>query len=105
MHHLLIILVILMTNVAKITSSYFVGKKVLGKKKSIVLGISLCVKFSTSIVIIKFLFENGFIQSDLYSVLIGTTIAFKFIIPLLISQLITRWNISFRKIKTNKAIA
>ncbi|MFC1730574.1 cation:proton antiporter [candidate division KSB1 bacterium] len=96
---LLIILVLVMTNVTKIASSYLVGRKVLGAKKSVILGISLCVKFSTSIVIIKFLFEKGFIQSDLYSVLIGATIAFKFMIPLTLSYLIKRWKIGFSKIE------
>lgn len=97
---LLILLVIAMTNTTKVLSSYFMGRKVLGAKKSIILGISLSVKFSTSIIIIKFLFENGIIQSDLYSVLIGTTIAFKFIVPFLLSYLITKWKIGFSKIKT-----
>jgi Kef-type K+ transport system membrane component KefB len=88
-----------MTNATKIVSSYFMGRNVLGTKKSIVLGISLSVKFSTSIVIIKLLFENGLIESGLYSVLVGTTIAFKFVIPVLLSYLITKWKIGFSKIK------
>ncbi len=98
---LLILLVMLMTKSTKIISSYFMGRKVLGSKKSIILGISLSVKFSTSIVIIKLLFENGIIQSDLYSVLVGTTIAFKFVVPFLLSYLITKWKIGFSKIKSS----
>jgi len=96
---LLILLILLMTNITKIISSYLMGKKVLGGKKSIILGISLCVKFSTSIVIIKLLFEKGLIHSDLYSVLIGTTIAFKFVIPLLLAYLIPKWKLGFSSIK------
>jgi len=95
---LLIILVMAMTKTTKVGSSYLMGKKVLGPKKSIILGVSLCVKFSTSIVIIKLLFEKGLIQSDLYSVLVGTTIAFKFIIPPMLSYLITKWDIGFSRI-------
>ncbi|USN45566.1 MAG: cation:proton antiporter [Candidatus Woesearchaeota archaeon] len=94
---LLILLVMLMTNVTKIATSYFVGKKELGKKHSILLGISLCVKFSTSIVIIKLLFEKGLIEAGLYSVLVGTTIAFKFVVPFLLSYLINKWNIRLPK--------
>ena len=56
---LLILAVMLLTKTTKILSSYFVGRKKLGTKKSVLLGISLSVKFSTSIVIIKLLFENG----------------------------------------------
>ncbi len=99
---LLILLIMVMTKTTKIGSCYLMGKKVLGKKKSIILGVSLCVKFSTSIVIIKLLFEKGLIHSDLYSVLIGTTIAFKFIVPFLMSYLITRWNIGFSRIEDEK---
>jgi len=90
---LLILLVMLMTNTTKIVTSYLVGKKTLGGRKSIILGISLCVKFSTSIVIIKMLFENGLIPITLYSILIGTTIAFKFAVPFLLSYFIRRWKI------------
>ncbi|MFO8016828.1 MAG: cation:proton antiporter [Candidatus Woesearchaeota archaeon] len=102
---LLILLVMVMTKVTKVVSSYLVGRKELGSKKSILLGVSLCVKFSTSVVIIKLLFEKGLIQSDLYSVLIGTMIAFKFIVPLLLSYLITKWGIGFSRIKQSKRMA
>jgi len=97
---MLILLVVVMTKTTKIVSSYLMGRKVLGTKKSIILGISLCVKFSTSIVIIKLLFEKGLIQSDLYSVLIGTMIVFKFVVPLLLSYLITRWKIGVSEINS-----
>lgn len=88
---LLVLLVMFMTKSTKVITSYFVGRKELGAKKSILLGISLCVKFSTSIVIIKLLFNKGIIASDLYSVLVGTTILFKFVVPFLLSFLIKRW--------------
>jgi len=94
---LMIILIMLMVNLTKVTTSYLMGRNVLGSRESIIMGISLCVKFSTSIVIIKILFENGFIQSELYSILVGTTILFKFIVPSLLSFLLKRWNISPRK--------
>ncbi len=97
---MLILLVVVMTKTTKIVSSYLMGRKVLGTKKSIILGISLCVKFSTSIVIIKLLFEKGLIQLDLYSVLIGTMIVFKFVVPLLLSYLITRWKIGVSEINS-----
>jgi len=90
---LLVIAVMALTNITKIATSYVMGKKELGKHNSIILGISLTVKFSTSIVIIKLLFENELIPLSLYSVLVGTTILFKFVVPFMLSHLIKRWNI------------
>ena len=69
------------------------GKKELGKHKAILLGIGLSVKFSTSIVIIKMLFENNLIPLTLYLVLVGATVLFKFVVPFLLSTLIKRWKI------------
>ena len=73
------------------------GRKELGKHKSIILGIALTVKFSTCIVIIKLLFENELNPLSLYSVLVGATILFKFVVPFLISRLIKYWKISAKK--------
>jgi Kef-type K+ transport system membrane component KefB len=91
---LLIALVIGVSYSSKLLASYLVARKELGQKRSIILGISLGVRFSTSIVVIKFLFEKALIGLDIYSVLIASTIAFKFIIPFLLAMLITRWKIA-----------
>lgn len=99
---LLILFFMIIIKGTKIISSYLVGKKELGTKKAILLGISLCVKFSTSIVIIKLLFENGLIGSDVYSVFIGTKILFKFIIPFLLAYLITKWKIHIPQYRNAK---
>ena len=90
---LLVLLVIAVAYSAKILASYLVGKKELGTKPSILMGIALGVRFSTSIVIIKFFFEKALIGVELYSVLIASTILFKFIIPFLLSFLIQKWKI------------
>lgn len=94
---LLILMFMCAINITKILSSIAIGRKEMGTKKSFLLGIALSVKFSTSIVILKLLLEKGVIQSDVYSVLIGTQILFKFVLPFLLSYLITRWDISFTK--------
>lgn len=91
---ILVLLVIAVAKSAKILASYLVGRKELGTKPSIIMGIALGVRFSTSIVIIKLLFEAGIMESKLYSVLIGSTVAFKFIVPLSLSYLITKWKIA-----------
>lgn len=97
---LLILLVLFITNTTKILVSYFIGKHKLGTKKSILLGIGLSAKFSTSIVIITMLYGQKIIPLELYSVLIGAMIASKFIIPVAFSVLLKKWDLKFEKIKT-----
>ncbi len=94
---LLILLVVMISSGAKLLGSYIMARHKLGFKQSILLGIGLSVRFSTSIVIIKILFDNGIININLYSVIIASSIVFTFIIPVLSSMLISRWKIG-RKI-------
>jgi len=79
---------------AKILGTLIIGKKEFGIKKTILLGIGLSVRFSTSIIIIKILFENGLINIGLYSVIVASSIVFKFIVPVLFSNLLVRWKIA-----------
>jgi len=90
----LVFLIVVVSKGIKILGSYIIAKKELGLKKSILLGIGLSVRFSTSIIIIKILFENNLIGLDLYSVIIASSIVFKFIIPVLFSNLLVRWKIA-----------
>jgi len=91
----LIFLVFVIIFGAKILASFLVAKGELGKKPSIFMGIALGVRFSTSLVIIKFLFENSLIGNHLYSILIGITVA-SVIIPFLLSFLKQRWETSLK---------
>lgn len=88
---LLILFVVSVANLTKIAASWVIGRKRFGNDGALIMGIGLSVRFSTSIVIIKLLYDNHLIASRLYSVLIGSTIIFKFIIPPLLSYLIPRW--------------
>ena len=88
---LLILLVVVVSNTSKIVSSWIVGRKEFGLKKSILLGIGLSVRFSTSIIVIKLLFENSIIGVGLYSVIIASSIIFKFLIPVSFSNLLVKW--------------
>jgi len=90
----LLLLIVLISSGSKLLGSWIIGKKELGNKQSILLGIGLSVKFSTSIIIIKILFENNLIGSDLYSIIITSSIVFTFLVPLLFSTLITKWKIN-----------
>lgn len=88
---LLVLLVVAVSNAVKILGSYIAGRKMLGARGSVLLGIGLSVRFSTSIIIVKFLFDNSVIGFDIYSVVVASSIVFKFIVPLLFSWLATRW--------------
>ena len=102
MFPLLIISIVVVSLVAKILASYLSGKKRLGKKDSILLGIGLSVKFSTSIVIIAIFYEKGLISAGLYSVIIASSMIFAFLIPILFATLLTKWKISVNTEKMQK---
>ncbi len=97
----LVLLFAFATYLAKAISSYIITRKELGSKKAILLGIGLCVRFSTSIVILKLLVEGNLIGTGIYSVLIGTQLLF-IVIPFVLSYLIDRWNIGFDRIQSDK---
>ncbi|MFX1497049.1 MAG: cation:proton antiporter [Promethearchaeota archaeon] len=97
----LIILIVLISIAAKVLASYLSGRKQIGKKDSILLGIGLSVKFSTSIVIFAIFFENNLISPDLYSVLIASSMIFAFLIPILFATLLSKWKMSV-DLKNNK---
>jgi Ca2+-transporting ATPase len=86
-----VIALVSVTKGAKILGSYITARRELGVKQSILLGVGLSVRFSTSIVIVKMLLANNMIDIHLYSIIIASSIAFKFIVPLLFSNLLVRW--------------
>ena len=77
--------------ICKLIPSYLAGRKKLGNKGSILLGLGLSVRFSTSIVIIKYLFEHNLIPLSLYSVLIASTALFTLVIPISFAYLLGKW--------------
>jgi len=88
---LIVIAITLLSNFSKILGSFISAHQDLGLKKSILLGIGLSVRFSTSIIIIKILFDNHLINSDLYSIIVASSIIFKFVVPLLFAKLAVKW--------------
>lgn len=88
---ILIVLVVLVSGGAKLASSVLIGKKELGTKLSLLLGVGLSVRFSTSIIVVKILFDQGLIGANLYSVMIASTVLFTFFVPILFSQLSSLW--------------
>lgn len=89
-----IIFVTLATSITKVILTYTATHKRLGSHGSIVAGVALSIRLSTSIIVIKLLFDNGLIPANVYTTLIGSTIVFKFINPPLIAHLIQRWNLT-----------
>lgn len=89
----IIVLFTLIIKATKILSSFFTARKELGVKKSIILGVSLGIKFSTSIIILFILLQKGLISEELFSILIGIKILFKFIVPILLSYLLGKWHL------------
>jgi len=93
---LLVVLIILISGFAKMLGSWITARKEVGKRKAILMGIALSVRFSTSIVIVTILYQNGLIGNELFSVLIASSILFKFIIPPLFANLLVRWDVAFK---------
>jgi Ca2+-transporting ATPase len=90
----LIVAITLITSITKIVITYFSTRKNIGAHGSIVAGVALTIRLSTSIIVIKLLYDNQIIPAEVFTVLIGTTILFKFINPPLIAYLIKRWDLA-----------
>lgn len=94
---MVILLFTLAIKATKITSAFLTSHKELGTKKSIIVGISLGIKFSTSIIILIILLQKRLITEELFSVLIGIKVMFKFIVPILLSYLLSKWHLEIAK--------
>lgn len=90
---LIILLIIFITSLSKVLTTYLFGKKHFGPHQSILMGIGLSAKFSTSVVILSLLFYKNIIPGELYSALIGSMAVSKFIIPVLFSYLLKKWQL------------
>lgn len=94
LYPLSLLLIVLVSNGTKVFASYMIAKNELGVKRAIALGVGLSVRFSTSIVIIKILYDNAMIDSKLYSIIIASSIIFQFVVPLIFSNLIIKWKLN-----------
>ena len=90
---LLIVLIIVITSIAKLISSMIAAHKKFGFKDSILLGIGLSVRFSTSMVIVKILLDNHIITKELFSIIIASSAIFTFAIPILFAYLVKEWKL------------
>ncbi|MFQ6081605.1 MAG: cation:proton antiporter [Candidatus Bathyarchaeia archaeon] len=77
---------------SKLSSSLLLFRKLLGNKYSLLLGLGLSVRFSTSLIVQFILLNSGLISLALYSSLIATAILMK---PVIIG--VYSWGLSKRK--------
>ena len=86
---LLVVLILIVANTSKYLTSFLLFRKMLGTKYSLLLGVGLGVRFSTSLIVQFILFNSGYISLALYSALIATAIILK---PIIIG--IYSWGLS-----------
>ena len=76
---------------AKILGTWIMAHKEMGNRQALMTGVALGVRFSTSIVVAKILLDHSVIPLTMYSVIVATTVLFKFIVPGLLSYMISKW--------------
>ena len=74
---LLILFICIVAKGSKLLSSYLLFNKTLGRNFSLLLGLGLSVRFSTSLIVQYVLFSSGLISLTLYSTLVATAIFMK----------------------------
>jgi hypothetical protein len=74
----------------RVALSYLLFQGILGKRQSLVMGIGLTAKFSTSVISENLLFTSGMIASPLYSAMMAAFIALKPIIVGAFSSLLAK---------------
>jgi len=89
---LLIVLIWIVAKGSKLLGSFLLFRKMLGNKYSLLMGLGLSVRFSTSLIVQYILFSSGLISLTLYSALIATAIIMK---PVIIG--IYSWGLSKEK--------
>lgn len=83
---LLILVIMTISLVSRMVISYLIFRKIVGNKESIVLGVGLCAKMSTSVVSENLLFSSGLISAPLYSAIMVTFILLKPIVIAIFSR-------------------
>ncbi len=88
---LLAFAIFIVASLSKIFSSLLVARGKLGFKPAVLLGTGLCVRFSTSLVIVKILYEAGVIDLTLYSALVTVSAISTVLVPLIFAYLGRKW--------------
>ncbi|OIO19157.1 MAG: hypothetical protein CO029_02725 [Candidatus Magasanikbacteria bacterium CG_4_9_14_0_2_um_filter_41_10] len=88
---LLILAIVIVSSIAKLLASFIASRKELGGRGSVLLGVGLLVRFSTGIIIMKFFLDHGIIDTQVYSVIVASTIIFTIAVPILFAFLFSKW--------------
>lgn len=83
---LLIFIIMAISLSSRTLISYLLFRKIVGRKESVVLGVGLCAKMSTSVVSENLLFTSGMIAAPLYSAIMVTFILLKPIVIAVFSR-------------------
>ncbi len=83
--------IVIATFIIKLFGAYWLTAKDLGWRQSLLLGVGLSVRFSTSIVVTKIMLDSGLIDQKLYSLIIASSIIFTLLIPPLFAGLFYHW--------------
>lgn len=87
---LLVILVLAVSTAAKLGASWLVARKKMEGYDTLLLGVGLSARFSTSIIIIKILWDHQIVTTELFSVITASSMLLSFIVPLAFSILVRR---------------
>ena len=87
---LIIVAILLSTFGAKLFGSYLLFRKVIGKRPSLLLGVSLSVRFSTGLIVQYVLLVSGLITLQLYSALIASAVIMTPIILIILPWALSR---------------
>ena len=83
-------IILLSTFSAKLSGSYLLFRNVIGNKPSLLLGLGLCVRFSTGLIVQYVLLSSGLITLDLYSTLIASAVIITPIILIVLPWILSR---------------
>lgn len=86
----LVALIWIVAKGSKLLSSFILFRRLLGHKYSLLLGLGLSVRFSTSLIVLYILFNAGLVSTALYSALIATAIFMKPVIIVIYSWGLSR---------------
>ncbi len=87
----LLISFIILSAASKLAASFISLSHEFGWKARLFIGTGLLVRFSTSVVLVKILYDAGVINNMLFSIIIATSILFTFIIPPAVSLMGRTW--------------
>ncbi len=87
MHYVLsqpipVVTIAIVTTLVTIGATIAVSRRELSLRDALLVGLGISVRFSMSTIIFKILFENKMIGSELYSVMIASSILVTFIVPI-----------------------